>query len=295
MYLNEVSVEGKTSHTFNFKIGYYDLYAAQILRNGNCITLLSNKVPITKDTFWNTNYFEDYTRYVFWTFNQSFLLTLLATIDTLAMTTLQRCADLLTENFTPYDDMLEEQADDELYWCLVKNSWLKRDSKFAKMYQLDRENRATILQRLEDKIAAINNEKKNNEVSIGSVSGEVKLSSFTDMLNPIENDWRETLEFVRIAVQTAGFEGDLFSKIPKLPNGKNPYGLNGTIAAMIDFFYQHNYFKKEYLLEHIFKAYSAYSGNHIAKLKSFLSEFREDKTYLKYYSKLGELKLKKLK
>jgi hypothetical protein len=130
MYLNEVSVEGKTSHKFNFKIGYYDLYAAQIIRNGNCITLLSNSIPITKDTFWNTNYFEDLTRYVFWTFNKSFLLTLIDTIDTLIPTTLLRCANLLQENFTPYDDKLEEQADEELYWCLVKNGWLKKDSKF---------------------------------------------------------------------------------------------------------------------------------------------------------------------
>lgn len=98
MYLNEVSVEGKTSHKFNFKIGYYDLYSAQIIRNGNCITLLSNSIPITKDTFWNTNYFEDLTRYVFWTFNKSFLLKLIDTIDTLIPTTLQRCADLLRQN-----------------------------------------------------------------------------------------------------------------------------------------------------------------------------------------------------
>jgi len=151
MYLNEVSVEGKTSHKFNFKIGYYDLYSAQIIRNGNCITLLSNSIPITKDTFWNTNYFEDMTRYVFWTFNKSFLLKLIDTIDTLIPTTLQRCADLLRQNFTPYDDKLEEQADEELYWCLVKNGWLKKDSKFKKMYSLDIENRTTLLQILSEK------------------------------------------------------------------------------------------------------------------------------------------------
>ena len=115
MYLNEVSVEGKTSNKFNFKIGWYDLYAAQIIRNGNCITLLSNSFVLDKRTFWNTNYFEDLTRYVFWTFNKSFLATLTDAIETLSPITLQRCAELLRDNFTPYDDKLEENADEELY------------------------------------------------------------------------------------------------------------------------------------------------------------------------------------
>lgn len=115
------------------------------------------------------------------------------------------------------------------------------------------------------------------------------------MLKPLDNDSEAPLEFIRVALKKAGFEGDLFSKIPKLSNGKNRYGLNGAIGAMIDFFYQHNYFKKEYLLEDIFKAYAAYSGNSIAKLKTFLSQFREDKTYMKYFSRLNELKIKKLK
>ena len=47
-YIKEVSVEGKTTNKFNFSIGFYDQYAAQILRSGNCITLLSNKITITK-------------------------------------------------------------------------------------------------------------------------------------------------------------------------------------------------------------------------------------------------------
>ena len=70
-YLKEVSVEGKTTNKFNFKIGYYDQYAAQIIRSGNCITLLSNDISITKETFWNPNHFEDLTRYVFWTLTKA--------------------------------------------------------------------------------------------------------------------------------------------------------------------------------------------------------------------------------
>ena len=70
---------------------------------------------------------------------------------------------------------------------------------------------------------------------------------------------KETLQFIKQKTEEAGF--NLFSPVPRLENGKNPYGLNGCMATMIDYFYQLNYFKKEYTLEQIFKAYLQYSGN----------------------------------
>ncbi len=146
-YLSEVSVEGKTTNKFNFKIGFYDQYAAQIIRCGNCITLLSNTITLNKETFWNTNYFEDLSRYVFWTFNKSFLLTLQERISTLPLPTLNRCIYLLNENFTPYDATVKESFDEELQWCLVKNGHLKQDPKFSQMYELDKNNRTLYCKR----------------------------------------------------------------------------------------------------------------------------------------------------
>jgi hypothetical protein len=61
-----------------------------------------------------------------------------------------------------------------------------------------------------------------------------------------------------------------------LKTAKNPYRLNGCITATIDFFYQYGYFKDQYSLEEIIKAFLRYSGNEIGKLHSYLSEFRED-------------------
>lgn len=59
------------------------------------------------------------------------------------------------------------------------------------------------------------------------------------------------------------------------------------------FFYQMNYFKKEYSLEETFEAYLQYSGNSIGKLKTFMSEFRQDKSFMKYTDKLKALKNRK--
>ncbi len=145
-YLNEVSVEGKTTSKFNFKIGFNDQYAAQIIRTGNCVTLLSNHISLTDDSFWNINYFEDLTRYVFWTFNKSFLLKLTEKIESIKLLILKRCADLLHENFIPYNEAIQEEPDEELQWCFVKNAFLKKEAKFSKMYILDEQNRSAILE-----------------------------------------------------------------------------------------------------------------------------------------------------
>jgi hypothetical protein len=295
-YLKEVSIEGKTTPKFHFNFALYDHYAAQIIRSGNCITLLSNNISITKENFWNTNYFEDLTRYVFWTFNKSFLLTLLENIDILNASVITRCQQLLLDNFTPYDTKLEEQADEEVQWCLVKNEHIKKDDKFKQMYLLDKENRTEILKSLSKKIAllkSVQDVTKPAEEEITAI--EAKPRSFLDLLKPINNDPLQTLSFIKDKVDAASFEFNLFTKINKLPNGKNPYGLNGAIAAMIDFFYQYDYFKKESSLEEIFTTYFSYTGNSIAKHKTFLSDFRQDNSYVKHFEKLKKLKINKLK
>jgi hypothetical protein len=103
------------------------------------------KFTITEDSFWNINYFEDLTKYVFWTFNKSFLLKVTDRIELLTLTVLKRCQELLQENGAAYNGELLISADEEPEWCLVKNENLKKDPKFSQMYRLDEQNRSTIL------------------------------------------------------------------------------------------------------------------------------------------------------
>lgn len=299
-YLNEVPVEGQTTSKFNFKIGFNDQYAAQIITTGNCITLLSNHITLTDESFWNTNYFEGLTRYVFWTFNESFLLRLIEKIEILELPVLKRCEKLLREHFIPYAEPLHDHPNEELKWCFVKNENLKKDPKFSQMYLLDEQNRRAILQAVEKKMAESSKplvQPATVEEPAILVDGKppaAKSLSFLDVLESINGSPEETLQFIRQKIGEAGFEFNLFSSIPKSDNGKNLYGLNGCIAAMIDCFYQLRYFKKEYTLEQIFKAYLQYSGNSIGKLKTFISEFRNNNSYIKHTEMLKKLKIKKL-
>ena len=121
-----------------------------------------------------------------------------------------------------------------------------------------------------------------------------KSLSFLNMLEPISGSPEETYTCHLLGRREAGFEFNLFSPVPRLENGKNPYGLNGCMAAMIDHFYQLRYFKKDYTLEQIFKAYLMCSGNSIGKLKTFISEFRYDNSFIKHAGMLKKLKIRKL-
>jgi len=281
-YLNEVSVEGKATPSFFFRVKHYDKYASQIMRTGNCITLLSNKFAITVDTFFNPVHFEDFSQFVFWTFNKSFLLKLEDKMQFIPAKDLLRCLELLKENFAPYI-INEDETDEELLFCIRKLDYLKADPKFARMFSLDEENRKKILQGLENRVKTFNPQSNNLEPL-----------SFMEVLTPVNGSTQETLELIKAAIEKADLDFNLFSVIEKLPNGKNPYKLNGCIAAMIDFFYQNNYFKKEYTLEQIFSAYFHFSGNSIGKFKVYLSEFRDDNHYLKYFNNLKALKINKL-
>lgn len=164
------------------------------------------------------------------------------------------------------------------------------------MYELDKENRAVLLEALEKRegfLKEIADEKKIN----GTVPTSLTASgdtNFLEMLEPLNGSAEQTLQFLISQAEAAGFDYNIFTQVSKLSNGKDPYGLNSTIGAVIDYFYQLGYFKKAYSIEDILKAYFSYSGNNIGKLKVFLSEFRQDKSYHKNIAKLEVMKISKL-
>jgi len=152
-YMNEVSVDGKKNIKFHYKLGFFDPYVSQIIRTGNGITLLTNEITITEKSFWNINHFEDIAKFVFWTFNKSFLLKIIDGIQTRKLSILTRVQELLKENSAAYRDPMPETADEELMFCYRKKESMKKDSKFELMFSLDQENRAEFLFAVEKRMA----------------------------------------------------------------------------------------------------------------------------------------------
>jgi hypothetical protein len=302
-YLNEVPVEGKANSKFFRRLGMYKEYISQILRTGNCISLISTPITIEEESFWNTNHFEDLAKYVFWTFNRSFLLKLLANVEGQNSPLLLRCRELLLENPVAYNEPPPTDADDELLFCYRKYNSMKKYEYYAAVQALDKQNRKEFLGAVERRIAVLTNPLQRTTDSQTTKPPEATSEApiadppalvFLEMFRPMDGDPANTLRFIEAKTEEAGFTFKLFSPVTQLANGKNPYGFNGTAAAMIDFFYQHQYFKKEYSLEQIFGAYLRHSGNSIGKFKTFLSEFRNDRHYRQSFAKLKALKISKL-
>lgn len=180
---------------------------------------------------------------------------------------------------------------------------MKEQSRFAPLYRLDAQNRKDLLDAVEKRIAQfpapLLQPADEGQLVLRSAQDPESLDTpqavvFLEMLWPVDGSPERTLQFIAAKVEEAGFDFKLFSTVKRLANGKNPYGFNGCMAAMIDFFYQLQYFKPEYDLGQIFGAYLRYSGNSVGKFKTFLSEFRQDSHYRKYSARLKALKISKL-
>jgi hypothetical protein len=118
--------------------------------------------------------------------------------------------------------------------------------------------------------------------------------TFLSILRPMNGSPEETLRFIAEQVDKAGIPFALFSPAELIYKNKNPYGLNGAMAATIRYFLDRGYFNKEYSFAEVFKSYLAYSGNKVGKLPSFLENYQEDGHFRKYFDKLKELKISKL-
>ena len=217
-YLREISVENKTTLKFFYNIGWYEHYAAQIIRAGNCITLLSTNLNLNRDNFWNIHYFEEITRYLFWTFNKSFLLILTEKIETLSLPTLNRCIELLNTNFVPYDSSINDSSNDqEIIWCKVKNENLKGNPKFSNIFTLDKENRTILLEVLIKRMGVLLNlaNEKKEILTENTLNGTIPIAFF-DMLRPMNGSTAATFQYIRDQTEKANIEFNIFLPVAQL-------------------------------------------------------------------------------
>lgn len=255
-YIQEVSIDGKKTSRFYARVGYYELYASQVMRSGNCLTLLSNPPVFSLDCFKNINLLEDITRFVFWTFNSAFVTNLGKYLQTLSFEEIKSAQDLLQSNPEAYFNINETEADEELLWCKLKNENLKKDAKFNKLFQRDIDNRRTVLEVLGKLISGTTPKTTNTEAVP---------SEFLEMVNPVFDTTKNTLEYIESKILEAKFPHNIFRSIEKNKKGGNPTGLNAEIAAMVSLFQEKGYFKPEFTFKEVFKAFGNYTENQAGK------------------------------
>src|SRR6185312_4165408 len=121
-------------------------------------------------------------------FNESYRLQLIEHLSNFSDVELQRCQRLLNKNFIPYNNIDEDNPDEELVWCMVKNNHLKADPKFELMYQKDQQNRQAIINEI-NKLVELSNTNKVETASLETPSmidkEPKKQPGFLDMIIPL--------------------------------------------------------------------------------------------------------------
>ncbi len=276
-YIREVSIDGKKTSLFNFRLGYFELYVQQVMRVGNCLTLLSTPPAFSLEMFRNPNLLNDALRFVFWTFNEAFLHSLTDFLRELSPSELESIQVLLKKHPEAFADISEDEPDEELLWCTVKNNSLKADPKFSLMYERDRENRMAVLDISENLLGKMYGEKK-KALTDAIPQTDIGLM---DMLLPVKGNVKDTLRFMEKTVLAAGFPHNPFHPVTKNRKGANQYGLNAEIAAIVFFFQQRGYFQPEYTFKNIYQAFGKHSTNGSGKEYN-LEHFRQDYSFEKY-------------
>jgi len=288
-YLTEVPVENKRTvllHWFFWRS--YSKDTMKIIRTGSCITLLSDFVPIEAKTFFRMLYFEGYAKYVFWTFNNNFIIDLSRNILLINEDNIKSCIEILRLYPKSYDEKLNNGEDSEISFCYRKILSLKKDRKFDQMFALDVNNRKTVLRLLEERMVET---KKGEEIEkdLSSIKPEITSYppveiSFLEMLIPINGSKENTVSYIESKIIEARFPHNIFHTITKTKKGANQTGLNSEIAAMVIVFQEKGYFKKEFTFKEIYKSFGVYTQNKSGKDYdySFFAEDYHFKKYLEY-------------
>jgi hypothetical protein len=213
--------------------------------------------------------------------NESYRLQLIDHISNFSDVELQRCQNLLYNNFIPYDGIGEDNPDEELVWCMVKNNHLRADSKFESMYQKDRENREAILKDINKLIKSLDIN-KNETVSMETFAAidhePIVQAGFLDMIIPVNGSIENALSYIESKIIEAKFPHNIFHTIEKSKKGANKTGLNSEIAAMVNVFQDNGYFKREFTFKDIFKSFGIYTKNQAGKDYDY-SFFIQDYNY----------------
>ena len=131
---------------------------------------------------------------------------------------LQGCQNLLHNNFIPYEGIGEDNSDEELVWCTVKNNNLKGDQKFALMYRKDKENRQAILNEINKRIEllATNKTEKVSFETLSTINKDPqRLFGFLDILTPTNGSIENTLEYIESKIIEARFPLQVLGKSRK--------------------------------------------------------------------------------
>lgn len=301
-YISEVPVAISVKSDYRRFLDNHSLLIKNAISRGSCLSLLDVDFRISETTFWDSENFEDYAKYIFWTFNEKFCNKLIARIKEIKYDDIDFFIEILAENPHPYIGTINHPIDPYLNFCGKKLESLNKSKFLDDTYELDQHNRERLLNELKTiktirkpELKIPPGEKEAKQTGAKQQKPELayperkKKQPFTYLLKSTE---------LRNTIQEKLTEADipfmLFKKTKPVGNNRNPDGFNSGVAVMIVTFKSLRYFKEDFSFDEILDAYLKETGNSIGKINHFKRHYMKNKYFKTYKEDLFDLNIPKI-
>ncbi|HAO06288.1 MAG TPA: hypothetical protein DCQ50_04685 [Chryseobacterium sp.] len=323
-YISEVPVVISVKPDYRSFLDNHSLFIKNAISRGSCLSLLDVDFRISETTFWDSENFEDYAKYIFWTFNEKFCNKLIVRTKEIKPDDISSFIEIFAENPHPYIGTIGHPTDPYLNFCGKKLQSLNKNKFLNDAYELDKHNRERLLHKLkaidttrkaefiatqaEDLMSSVSitdrdatkistPEKGKEAKQIGAKQQKPELAyperkkkqPFTDLLKSTELKNR-----IQEKLTEADIPFMLFKKANLVGNNRNPDGFNSAVAVMIVIFKSLGYFKEDFSFDEILDAYLKETGNSIGKINHFKRHYMKNKYFKTYKEDLFDLNISKI-
>ena len=282
-YIIEVPVQVSVHPDSRGILGNHSLFIKNAIARGSCLTLHDISFNLLPDNFWNPDTFEEHCRYIFFTFQNSFLKKITTRLSSYQDSELNFFLETLSQITAPYSDVINHATDPYLFFCGKKLQSLKKSGYLEEAFAIDAENRKLLK-------ATIQNLLKNDDPEIKSETLTAN-NPFINLLKPFRGAKENTLKQIQRHLDKAELRHDLFKPASKTKGNKNQIGFNAMVAAMITVFKDLEYFEESQSFDTILDAYLEQTGNQIGNLGDFKNNYRNKHLFDKYKRELLELNI----
>lgn len=289
-------------------------FASKVIQTGNILSLTYFGFSLSKDNFWDQSVYPRLVLSTFWTFNSVFRAKLIAKVLDFRFDEAFVFYKELDSNFFPYKSIPAIRGGEYEYARIIKYPNALQADSFKGVLEYDYKNRLTIKLALKNHCLNLLRSDKQvfgeSQTGIGekdkasSISNTISLIkeinnstlkvSFIEMLKAVDHSVENTMKIIKGSLELANTKRDIFSPPVQTANGKNPKGFNGTIAAMVTFFFDSNFFMEQYSKEDIMEAYLFDYNIEIPKYKGNFDLFKDDFYYNNLIVRLRKLKINRL-
>lgn len=289
-------------------------FASKVIQKGNILSLVEFEYSIDKDSFWDQAIYSRLVLGTFWTFNAVFRFKLVSSIHEFGYEEALVYYKELDLNFYPYQSVPIIRGGEYEWARLKKYPIAAQTEDLKRVFEYDYRSRLAVKLALKshclyllrsrqrvipvtplpdlDKMPA--DENPGLPALMNVTQSLPARRSFLEMLKPIDTGPAITLGIIKSSLELAKAPRNIFSPPILTLAEKKPKGFNGTVGAMVSFFFELKFFNDQFSKEDIVEAFLADYKIEIPKYKGNFNFFDNDYYYNDLIKRLKKLKISPL-